>query len=457
MEKILIIDDESIIRDSLKNIFREENYYVTSASKGIDGLAIVEESDIDLVLLDLKLSDMSGLKALERIKEIDPDLLVIIITGYSTVESAVQAIKLGAYDYIKKPFKADVIKLIVRLALETQHLKRQVGNLQHRMGLPAGINIVAESDQMRQVLAQAREIAKHDSATVLITGDSGTGKQVVAESIHMLSARKEKPFLEINCATLPGTLLESELFGYEKGAFTDAKKRKKGLLEVANKGTVFLDEIGEMPWNVQAKLLSVLEKKRFRRLGASRDINVDIRILAATNIEPLKAVQDGKFREDLYYRLNVFPIHIPPLRERSKDIMALTQFFLLSITRQFNKKFWRIDPQAAAYLKRYSWPGNARELRNVIERICIMYNDETLQANHLPREIITFKDQPSIIEIPEALFDLESVVSEVTSQMIKRALLKTGGNIASAAKLLGIPRGTLRYKIKKCDTATDDG
>ncbi len=456
MEKILIIDDEPIISESLGNIFREENYHVTSVSKGADGLVIVEKSHIDLVLLDLKLPDISGLKVLEKIKEIDPDLLVIIITGYSSVESAVQAIKLGAYDYIKKPFKADVIKLIARLALETQQLKRQVGNLQHRMGMPAGINIVAESDQMQQVLKQVKEIAKHDSATVLITGDSGTGKQVVAESVHMLSARKDRPFLEINCAALPGTLLESELFGHEKGAFTDAKQHKKGLLEIANKGTVFLDEIGEMPWKLQAKLLSVLEKRRFRHLGGSRNIDVDIRIIAATNIDPLKAVQDGKFREDLYYRLNVFPIHIPSLRERPEDIMALTYYFLLSITRQFNKKFWRIGPQATAYLKRYSWPGNARELRNVIERICIMYNDETLQAIHLPREIVTFQAQPSIIEIPESTFDLEAVVSEVTSQLINRALFKTKGNIASAAKLLGIPRGTLRYKIKKCDTKSED-
>jgi len=264
-----------------------------------------------------------------------------------------------------------------------------------------------------------------------------------------LSPRKEKPFLEINCAALPDNLLESELFGYEKGAFTDARQRKKGLFEAAEGGTVFLDEIGEMPLNLQAKLLGVLEKKRFRRLGGHRDITVDVRIVAATNIDPKKAIEERRFREDLYYRLNVFPIHIPPLRERPDDVSALAHLFLFRFARQFNKEFREIDPRAAGYLKGYGWPGNVRELRNVLERICIMHHGDTLQVSHLPREIVSYEDIASFVEIPENVFDIEAVVDEVTSQLIRRAMQKAEGNIASAARLLGIPRGTLRYKLKK--------
>ena len=450
MQKILVVDDESIIRDNLKRILTEESYTVVTVPTGEKALSVLEENDLDVMLLDLNLPDISGLEVLQKAKELDPELMVIIITGYASVESAVKALKLGAYDYIKKPFKADVIKLIVRLAFDAQNLKKQVGNLQRRIKpIPTRLNIIAESEQMQQILTQVTEVARHEGATILITGESGTGKQVVAQSVHMLSLRKEKPFLEINCAALPDNLLESELFGYEKGAFTDARQRKKGLFEAAEGGTVFLDEIGEMPLNLQAKLLGVLEKKRFRRLGGHRDITVDVRIVAATNIDPKKAIEERRFREDLYYRLNVFPIHIPPLRERPDDVSALAHLFLFQFARQFNKDFRGIDPRAAQYLKGYGWPGNVRELRNVLERICIMHNGDTLRVVHLPREIVSYEDIASFVEIPENVFDIEAVVDEVTSQLIRRAMQKAEGNIASAARLLGIPRGTLRYKLKK--------
>ena len=266
-DKILVVDDESIIRENLERILSEENYQVTSVATGEEALSFLKETDVDVVLLELNLPDTTGIEVLKKGKELDPDLLVIIITGYASVESAVQALKLGAYDYIKKPFKADVIKLIVRLAFEAQQLKKQVGSLKRRLKLPSHLNIIAESEQMRHILKQVTEVARHESATILITGESGTGKQVVARSVHLLSPRRENPFLEINCAALPDNLLESELFGYEKGAFTDARQRKKGLFEAAEGGTVFLDEIGEMPMNLQAKLLGVLENRRFRRLG----------------------------------------------------------------------------------------------------------------------------------------------------------------------------------------------
>ncbi|GBC62537.1 sigma-54-dependent Fis family transcriptional re gulator [Desulfonema ishimotonii] len=450
MEKILVVDDESIIRENLERIFIEERYAVDSVATGREALAVLEGDDADVLLLDLNLPDTNGLEVLQRAKELDPELMVIIITGYASVDSAVKALKLGAYDYIKKPFKADVIKLIVRLAFEAQRLKKKVGNLERQIRkIPSQPHIIAESDQMRHILTQVTEVARHDGATVLITGESGTGKQVVAQSVHQLSPRQKKPFLEINCAALPDNLLESELFGYEKGAFTDARQRKKGLFETAEGGTVFLDEIGEMPLNLQAKLLGVLENKRFRRLGGYKDVESDVRIVAATNIDPKKAIEEKRFREDLYYRLNVFPIHIPPLRERPDDVLALAHLFLLKYARQFGKSFKEITSPAGKYLRQYAWPGNVRELRNVLERICIMHNEPALRVSHLPPEIVSFENSDAFIEIPEDVLDIEAVVDEVTCQLIHRAMKKADGNTASAARLLGIPRGTLRYKLKK--------
>jgi two-component system response regulator AtoC len=344
MPHILVIDDEAIIRDNLERILTEENYQVTTVSTGGEALNLLTEADFAVALLDLNLPDIHGIEVLQKAHEIDPNLLVIIVTGYASVESAVEALKLGAYDYIKKPFKADVIKLIIRLALEAQQLKNQVGILKRRLNLPGQIDMVAESPAMQQVLNQVTEVARHDGATVLVTGESGTGKEVVAQSIHALSARKERPFLEINCATLPENLLESELFGHEKGAFTDAKQRKKGLFEAAEGGTVFLDEIGEMPIVLQAKLLGVLERRRFRRLGGNRDITTDVRIVAATNIDPLTAIREKRFREDLYYRLNVFPIHVPPLKRRPEDVIALAQCF------------WGNSPNSSTSASRVSKP-----------------------------------------------------------------------------------------------------
>ena len=449
MDHILVVDDEAIIRTNLERILIEEDYQVTSVSTGTDALASLGRSDVDLVLLDLNLPDIHGIEVLKKAKELDPDLLVIVVTGYASVESAVEALKLGAYDYIKKPFKADVIKLITRLAIEAQQLKKEVRLLRRRLKVPSAIDVIAESSQMKLVMRQVTEVARHDSATVLITGESGTGKEVVAQSVHYLSPRKEGPFLEVNCATLPENLLESELFGHEKGAFTDAIQRKKGLFEAAQGGTVFLDEIGEMPMALQAKLLGVLERRKFRRLGGNRDISADVRIIAATNIDPLAAIRERRFREDLYYRLAVFPIVVPPLRERPADIIALAKLFLVQFTRQFHKNFEEIDDEAADFLMRYGWPGNVRELRNMLERICIMHSGTILQAVHLPREILTFDEPPTDIDIPEGVLDIEAVIDAVTRQLIQRAMVQTGGNTAQAARLLGIPRGTLRYKLKK--------
>jgi len=452
MEHILVVDDESLIRDNLKRILKEEKYHVSTAADGQSALSLLKKTDVDVVLLDLNLPDINGIDVLKSAKELDPDLMVIVITGYASVESAVDTLKLGAYDYIKKPFKADVIKLIVRLALEANKLKKQVGILKRKLSQPDDSGIVSESIQMKKIMNQVGEVAKHQDATVFVTGESGTGKEVVAKAIHNLSPRCDMPMMEVNCAALPENLLESELFGHEKGAFTDAVKRKKGLFEEAEGGTIFLDEIGEMPIQLQAKLLGVLERKKFRRIGGSREIKTDVRIISATNIDPKNAIKAKTFREDLYYRLNVFPIHLPPLRERPEDIAAFSRMFMFRYSKKFHKGFQEIDPETEKLLQLYPWPGNVRELKNIFERICIMHDNQVLKLVHLPHEFDYIDEDDQLqIDIPEDLFDIESVVQEVTAVLIKKAMKKSENNTAKAARMLGIPRGTLRYKLKKID------
>lgn len=384
MEKILIVDDEAFIRENLERILAEDGYRPKSTDCPEDAIRIVAEEEISLVLLDLNLGSSSGLDVLRAMREVDPEILVIIITGYGTVESAVEALKIGAYDYIKKPFKADAIHLIVKLALETQNLRRKVRRLSKDAD---GINMVGNSQALLQIFRQIREVAKHETATVLITGDSGTGKELVAQAIHNLSPRSEQPFVEINCGSLPFNLLETELFGHERGAFTDAKTRKVGLFEEADHGTIFLDEIGEMDLSLQVKLLRVLEDRKLRRLGGNRNIDINVRIVAATNADLKGTIERKEFREDLYYRLNVFPIHIPPLRERREDIPILLEHFLQRFSKEFNRSIRGFSREALDLMMRYHWPGNVRELRNVVERICIMHNVEQIIPEQLPREI----------------------------------------------------------------------
>ncbi|SFM81550.1 sigma-54-dependent transcriptional regulator [Thermodesulforhabdus norvegica] len=454
MAHVLIVDDEPFICENLQRILEEENYRTQLAFDGQSALKLVEKESPDLVLLDLRLPDMNGLDVLRTIKEMDPEIFVIIITGYASVESAVQAIKLGAYDYIKKPFKADVIKLIVRLALEAQGLRKEVNYLrEHKSRFHD--EIVYRSETFSRVLGQAREVARHGDTTVLIMGESGTGKEVIARYIHAMSPRKNKPFMAVNCAAFPGSLLESEIFGHEKGAFTGAVQKRAGLFEAASGGTLFLDEVAEMDLNVQAKLLRVLEEKKVRRLGSTRLYDVDVRIIAATNKDLQKAVRDGRFREDLFYRLNVFPIVIPPLRERPEDIMALAEFFMKHYARKFGKDFQKIGSDAEELLTGYSWPGNVRELKNTMERICIMHNSDTLRKDHLPAELLPsrVKDdlQAAVINIPfpEEGLRLDDILDQVAASLISEAVKRAGGNISLAARLLGIPRGTLRYKLDK--------
>jgi DNA-binding NtrC family response regulator len=460
MEKILIVDDEAFICENLERILQEEQYRTVAARTGQAAMDILKEEPVDLVFLDLNLPDTHGLDVLKRSKELDPDLLVIIMTGYASVESAVEALKLGAYDYIKKPFKADVIKLIVKLALETQALKREVHCLkkQHE-GCLGEQPIIAESALFRDVLREVREVARHSDATVLITGETGTGKDIIARTIHNLSPRSNRPFLEINCAALPENLLESELFGYESGAFTGARGRKIGLFEAANGGTILLDEMGEIDLGLQAKLLRVLEDKKVRRLGGTQQHEVNVRIIAATNQDLREAIRAKRFREDLYYRLHAVPIQLPPLRSRPEDVAALAKYFLSEYGKKYGRRFRGIAPDAQRLLLAYAWPGNVRELRHVIERICIMHDAELMETAHLPKELSNEGAAASDVfavdfPIPPEGIQLEEVVDQFTRHLIGRVVRMVEGNITQAAKLLGIPRGTLRYKIDKYDAGT---
>ena len=454
--RILIVDDEDFICDNLQRILRDEGYESIVASTAREALDIVRSSSVDLVLLDLNLPDMGGIEVLKKLKEEDPDILVVIITGYASVESAVEAIKLGAYDYIKKPFKADAITLIVKLALETQRLKREVKAFRsHHDGILRGKPIIAESPITKDLLEKVKRIAAVSDATVLITGETGVGKDLFARTIHALSPRSKDPFVEINCAALPEHLLESELFGYEKGAFTGARGKKLGLFEVANGGTVFLDEIGELAPGLQAKLLRVLEDRSIRRLGGTQSYKVDIRIIAATNQDLQKYVLENKFRKDLYFRLNAIPLYIPPLRERPEDIIPLAKHFVAEYNKKYSRNFQGFSPEAEKLLLAYSWPGNVRELAHVLERICIMHDDKLIDVHHLPKEIaqtadITFDNNSlSSFNIPLEGMNLEEVLDRLALSFIKKALQLANGNVSQAAKLLGIPRGTLRYKLEK--------
>jgi len=459
MEKILIVDDEAFIRENLERIMVEDGYRPFSIDNGEEAIKRVAEEEFDLVLLDLNLGATSGLDVLRELKEVDPGVLVIIITGYGTVESAVEALKMGAYDYIKKPFKADAIRLIVKLALETQNLRREVLHLRRESKEMLGsADMVGSSPDLLQIYRQIREVAKHQTATVLVTGESGTGKELVARAIHNLSPRKDRPFVEINCGSLPFNLLETELFGHERGAFTDAKTRKIGLFEESNGGTVFLDEIGEMDLNLQVKLLRVLEDRKIRRLGGNRNIDIDVRVVAATNRNLKEAIEEKTFREDLFYRLNVFPIHVAPLRERREDIPHLLDYFIKRFSRDFNKQVREVSREALDLLMRYHWPGNVRELRNVVERICIMSNAEVITPDSLPGEIwgdTPRKEAPFSYEIPPEGIYLEEMVGQVEKELVAKAYGITGGNVAKTARLLNVPRGTLRYKLEKYELASE--
>lgn len=448
--KILCVDDEHLIRWSLEQNLKKQGYEVLTAGTGEDALRIAREEQPDLVLLDIQLPGISGLEVLEKLKEFDDEIIVIMVTAHGGLETAVTAMRMGAYDYLNKPFNMDEMAIVIRKALETSELRREVVSLRSEHKKAGAPNIVGTGHGMQGILSMMDKVARSEAATVLIQGESGTGKELVAKWIHYKSNRADKPFMAINCAAVPATLLESELFGHEKGAFTDAKTTKKGLFELADGGTVFLDEIGDMEMGMQAKLLRFLEDRTFRRIGGAKVTTVDVRIISATNKDLVKAIEVKDFRNDLYYRLQVIPIHLPPLRERKEDIIPLAKHFIDTYRKEFAKQVGGITPQAERLLVEYHWPGNIRELKNVIERAIILGNEEMLSVDHLPSEItsrvpstastalVTFKLPPEGIDI-----------EEVEKELIRQALENNDWNQSKAAKKLNLGVDAFRYRMKK--------
>lgn len=449
--KILVVDDEHLIRWTLEQHLKKEGYEAITAESGEKALEILPDVMPHLVLLDNQLPGMMGIDVLGKIKDADKDIIVIMITAHGLLETAVKAMKLGAFDYISKPFNLDEITLTIKKALETRSLREEVRILkeQQKSSLKA-YNIIGKSAAIQGVLDMIRKIAQSDATTVLIQGESGTGKELVARAVHMGSSRADKPFMAINCAALPETLLESELLGHEKGAFTDAKVQKKGLLELADGGSVFLDEVGDMAYSMQAKLLRVLEDRTFKRVGGSKDISVDVRIISATNQDVKKLMNDGRFRKDLYYRLQVVPIYLPPLRERKEDILPLAKHFIEMFNTEFHKNVKEISEKAREFLVQYEWPGNVRELKNVIERAMILESEDILLLEHLPIELVSGsipvpKADSAGLNIPMDGMSLERVEEE----LVKQALAVAGGNQSKAADLLGVQRDAFRRRMKK--------
>jgi DNA-binding NtrC family response regulator len=442
---ILVVDDEALIRWSLTERLTQEGYRVVEADTAKAALERHAEG-VDLVLLDYRLPDGDGLSVLKKIKEADADTLVILLTAYSTVDTAVEAMKHGAYHYANKPFNLDEIALLVEKALETTRLRREVRALRASQAQPYGIDrIVGQSRAILEVKGLLQKVAASPASTVLLAGESGTGKDLAAKVLHYQSDRAQRPFMNITCSALPESILESELFGHERGAFTDARQQKRGLLETADGGTVFLDEIGEMAPGLQAKLLRFLEEKTFKRVGGVVDIRVDVRVIAATNRNLEEEVRKGRFREDLYYRLNVLPIVLPPLRARAEDVPTLVHYFIDSYNTEFKKHVHGVSDAAMRQLQAYGWPGNIRELRNAVERAMLLAETDHLTPDEFPVLARLGGSLTEAVELPAAGIDVE----QLERSLVVQALERSGWNQTRAATLLGLNRDQIRYRIEK--------
>jgi DNA-binding NtrC family response regulator len=455
---ILVVDDEKLIRWSMKQKLESWNYQVFEAETLKDAQKVFQQETPDLLTLDIKLPDGSGIDFLKQARRVQPSVPVIMITAFGVVDLAVQALKLGAYDFIEKPIDFEKLGNSIRNALETYRLRVQLAQVSHsnksRFSLE---NIVGRSRGIRDVLELIQRLAQAGATTLLVQGESGTGKDLVSRALHYQSPRRDHPFFALNCAAIPETLIETELFGYEKGAFTDAKTLKKGVFEMADGGTVFLDEISEMNLNLQSKFLRVLEDQTFRRVGGIKDISVNVQVVASTNRDLEAAVREGKFREDLFYRLSVIPILIPPLRERKEDIPLLVDHFIQRYSTQFRKKVGEVSPDGMKLIMDYSWPGNIRELKNAIERAMILVDQDRIEVAHLP---IRITDPNSTNPLPRAsgtpLVRLPSEgagLEEIEKNLLEQALHYSHGNKTKASRLLKISRDTLRYKVKKHNLA----
>ncbi len=442
---VLVVDDEPLIRWALVNRLKEEGYRTVEAGTAGEAVGLHREG-VDLVLLDFALPDANGLEVLKQVKETDPDTLVIMLTANTDVGTAVAAMKQGAFHYANKPFDLDEIVLLVEKALETTQLRREVRTLRARQAQPYSVSsIVGDSDPIKAVRALLHKIGTSPASTVLLTGESGTGKDLAAKVLHYSSTRAGKPFMNITCSALPETLLESELFGHERGAFTGADRQKRGLIESADGGTVFLDEIGEMVPLLQAKLLRFLEEKTFKRVGGSTDIKVDVRVVAATNRSLEGEVKKGHFREDLYYRLNVLAVPLPPLRERREDIPRLIHHYIDLFNTEFRKKIRGVSPTALTALTAYAWPGNVRELRNAVERAALLAETIELNETHFPVLSAAPGELSTGIGLPAGGINLEGLERSLVVQALERA----GWNQTKAATLLGLNRDQIRYRIEK--------
>jgi two-component system NtrC family response regulator len=456
MDTILVVDDEINYLTVMEALLGEVGYEVLTAPSALEALKIAGASDLDLVLTDMKMPKMSGIELLDEFNRLYPDLPVIIMTAYGTVEKAVTAMKKGAFDYILKPFKNEEILITIAKALEHRHLilKNLLlhQELEKKYGFP---NIVGESRVMQEILALVKRVAQ-SRATILVTGESGTGKELIARAVHQCSARAAKSFISVNCAALTETLLESELFGHERGAFTHAVAMRKGRFELADGGTLFLDEVAEMSQALQVKLLRVLQEMEFERVGGTRTIKVDVRVVAASNQDLKEEVEAGRFREDLFYRLNVVHLHLPPLRQRQEDIPLLAAHFINKYVQQNLRGKTRITPEALKVLIQYAWPGNVRELENVMERAVILCSNNLISPQDLPAELSPAPAE-SRLEIDRFIplhTPLPEALDAIEEQMIRRALEKSGQVQVRAAELLGITKSLLQYKLKKYHLTT---
>lgn len=449
MEKILIIDDEKSILDLLSVVFKKEGYRVKATLSAKKALELLSKEEFGLILTDIKLPEMSGFEILKQVKESKPDIAVVMITAYGNVKQAVEALKAGAFDYVVKPFDVDELKIIVANALEKKRLQEENILLKRELKKKHSFEtVIGKSKKIKQIYSMIEKIAGTDS-TILITGESGTGKELAARAIHSLSPRHESQFVSVNCGALPENLLESELFGHVEGAFTGAVVDKRGLFEVAQRGTMFLDEVGEMaPWT-QVKLLRTLQDKKVRRVGGTKEIAVDTRIIAATNQDLKKKIEDGKFREDLFYRLNVISFEMPPLRERREDLPLFVSHFLKKYSMEIGKSMKRIAPDVMKIFESYLWPGNIRELENVIERTVAIEDRETITKESLPDELLMARKKEETDLLFQKNFCLTSFLDEATQSYIRQARLLSGGNLKKTASLLGISYRNLRYLIDK--------
>jgi DNA-binding NtrC family response regulator len=461
---ILVVDDQDSIRHFVGKALEDEGYSVTATASVREARQALEHEMPDLALLDLKLPDGTGMELLHEIKRVQPNVTVILMTAFGEVETAVQAMSAGAYWFVKKPFQNEELLALVCRALESQRLWIELRRLRNQVFADSEY-LHSNSPAMQESYAIAEQVARGENTSVLIEGESGTGKDYFANLIHRMSARHDKPFIEINCAAIPRELLESELFGHEKGAFTDARAQKLGLMELANTGTLFLDEIGEMSPMLQVKLLRVLERRTLRRVGGTKDISVDVRIISATNQNLDRMVEQGQFREDLYYRLKVVPLWVPPLRERKEDIMPLSRLFMERFAKQFKKPFRDISPAAERLLTDYPWPGNIRELRNLFERTMLLENGELLEPQNLklaPRSRANAEaslgqrlDEYLTNGMPETGIPFETLVEEMERALILRASYATKWNQSRTAEMLNLKRDKLRYRMKLYGLGSD--